>query len=286
MSFAEDKEHYLWIGTFGGGLIRYDKNKNETLHFFNDPFNQNSLGDNDVLSLCTDRSGIIWAGSHLGAGITKIYKNNARFNHVKHDPRKENTLNDDVVWAIYKDKENILWIGTYKGGVNRYDIAANTFSYINNSSANKKISSNHIRAIEEDTYGNLWIGTYDGGLNIINKKTYKSVVYKNNPADPSSIGGNQVQDILIESDSVYWIATFGGGLNKVVVKGNPLNQKLRFEKFKNIQDDLNSISDNRVYKLYRSRDGVFWICTYGGGLNSFDPITRKFKRYPINSGTG
>jgi ligand-binding sensor domain-containing protein/two-component sensor histidine kinase len=284
MAFAEDKEHYLWIGTFGGGLIRYDHNKNETLHFFNDPFNQNSLGDNDVLSLCTDRSGIIWAGSHLGAGITKIYKNNARFNHVKHEPRNQNTLNDDVVWAIYKDKENILWIGTYKGGVNVYDAASNSFSYVNNSDKNKSISSNHVRAIEEDTYGNLWIGTYDGGLNIINKKTFKTIVYKNNPADPLSIGGNQVQDILIESDSVYWIATFGGGLNKVVVKGHPLNQKLSFERFKNSNSDPNSISDNRVYKLYRSRDGVFWICTYGGGLNSFDPITKKFKRYPINSG--
>jgi streptogramin lyase len=35
---------------------------------------------------------------------------------------------------------------------------------------------------------------------------------------------------------------------------------------------------------YKSKDGVFWICTYGGGLNSFDPKTEKFKRYPINSG--
>ena len=284
MSFAEDKEHYIWIGTFGGGLIRYDKNKNESLHFFNDPMNQNSLGDNDVLSLCTDRSGIIWAGSHLGAGITKIYKNTARFNHIKHEPRKQNTLNDDVVWALYKDKENILWIGTYKGGINRFDVDANKFSYINKSDNSKGISSNHVRAIKEDSFGNLWIGTYDGGLNIINKRSRKLSVYKNNPNNLLSIGGNQVQDILIESDSVYWIATFGGGLNKVIVIGNPLNQKLQFEKFKYVQDDSNSISDNRVYKIYRSRDGVFWICTYGGGLNSFDPVTKKFKRYPINSG--
>ncbi len=282
MSFAEDKEHYLWIGTFGGGLIRYSKDKNESLHFFNDSFNQNSLGDNDVLSLCTDRSGIIWAGSHLGAGITKIYKNNARFNHIKHEPRKQNSLNDDVVWSIYKDKENILWIGTYKGGINRYDIDQNIFSYINNES--KSLSSNHIRVIKEDSFGNLWVGTYDGGLNIINKKSRKVSIYKNGLTDPFSIGSNQVQDILIESDSVYWIATFGGGLNKVVVNGNPLNQKLRFQRFKNRTDEPNSLSDNRVYKLYRSRDGVFWICTYGGGLNSFDPITKKFKRYPINSG--
>ncbi|MBE0539105.1 MAG: hypothetical protein IH620_05285, partial [Ignavibacterium sp.] len=284
MAFAEDKEHYLWIGTFGGGLIRYDKNKNESLHFFNDPMNENSLGDNDVLSLCTDRSGIIWAGSHLGAGITKIYKNNARFNHIKHGVGKPNSLNDDVVWSIYKDKENILWIGTYKGGLNRYDALSNSFSFLKKSVNDKSISSNHIRAIEEDSFGNLWIGTYDGGLNILNKKTNKIVVYKNNPADPLSIGGNQVQDILIDSDGVYWIATFGGGLNKVIVKGNPINQKLSFKKFKNIKDDNNSISDNRVYKIYKSRDGVFWICTYGGGLNSFDPKTEIFKKYPINSG--
>ncbi len=109
-------------------------------------------------------------------------------------------------------------------------------------------------------------------------------MYKNNPADPLSIGSNQVQDILIDSDGVFWIATFGGGLNKVVVKGNPINQKLSFKKFKNIKDDNNSISDNRVYKIYKSRDGVFWICTYGGGLNSFDPKTETFKKYPINSG--
>ncbi len=284
MSFAEDKEHYLWIGTFGGGLIRYDKNKNETLHFFNNPMNQYSLGDNDVLSLCTDRSGIIWAGSHLGAGITKIYKNTARFNHVKHDPSKKHSLSDDVVWSIYKDKENILWIGTYKGGLNKYDSVSNSFSSINKSDKEGSLSSNHIRAIREDNYGNLWIGTYDGGLNILNKKSKQINIFNNDSNNPLSISGNQVQDILIESDSVYWIATFGGGLNKVTAKGNPINQKLQFKRFINQKDNPQSISDNRVYKIYRTKDGVFWICSYGGGLNSFDPKTEKFKRYPINSG--
>ena len=284
MAFAEDNDHNIWIGTFGGGLIRYDKNKNETIHFFNDPLNENSLGDNDVLSLCTDRSGIVWAGSHLGAGVTKIYKNNASFNHVKHDPRKTNSLNDDVVWAIFKDNQNNLWIGTYKGGLNKCDLSTNNFSYITKTSQKKSISSNHVRSIEEDKFDNLWIGTYDGGLNIIDRKSEKINLFVNQPNNPFSIGSNQVQDILIESDSVYWVATFGGGLNKVIVNGNPINQKLKFRRFKNDVSDLESISDNRIYKLYKSKDGVFWICTYGGGLNSFNPKTEKFKRYPINSG--
>lgn len=59
---------------------------------------------------------------------------------------------------------------------------------------------------------------------------------------------------------------------------------MKFKRYNSIQRNQQSISDNRVYKLYKSRDGVFWICTYGGGLNSFDPKTEVFKIYPVNSG--
>ena len=93
-----------------------------------------------------------------------------------------------------------------------------------------------------------------------------------------------MQDIFIESDSVYWIASFGGGLMKAVVKGNPISSKLDFTFYTNDKNDITSISDNRVYKIYRSKDGVYWIGTYGGGLNQFDPAGGNFKRYPINAG--
>ena len=178
ISLTEDKNKNLWIGTFGGGLIRYNYRNNESFHFFNDPLNKNSLGDNDVLSLSTDRSGIIWAGSHLGAGITKIQVNNAKFHHIKHDASKQNSLNDDVVWSIYKDASDILWIGTYKGGINIYNPSTKSFSSIKNSGSTNSVSSNHIRVIKEDGFGNLWVGTYDGGLNIISKKTKEIKIYK------------------------------------------------------------------------------------------------------------
>ncbi len=284
MAITEDNSHYLWIGTFGGGLIRYDKAKNKSIHFFNEPLNTNSLGDNDVLSLCVDRSGIVWAGSHLGSGITKIQPNNKMFHHIKHIAGNNNSLDDDVVWTIYQDKDNIIWIGTYKGGINKYDPATNKFFFIKKSGDQKSISSNHIRSIKEDRFGNLWIGTYDGGLNILNKKSGQLNVYKNNLNDPFSIGGNQVQDIFIESDNTYWIATFGGGLNKVVVDGNPITSKLKFIRYKTDPNNPNTISDNRVYKIFKSRNGVFWIGTYGGGLNSFDPQTGIFKRFLADSG--
>ena len=284
MSILEDQKKIIWIGTFGGGLIRYDFEHNKSLHFFNDPMDENSLGDNDVLSLCIDRSGIIWAGSHLGKGITKIQQNKAKFHWIKHESGNKNSLNDNVVWSVYKDNGNNLWVGTYKGGINKVDLNKNSFTFYSNSGNKRLLSSNHIRVIKEDLFNNLWIGTYDGGLNIVNRSFSKSIIYKHVPLNFKSLGGNQVQDILMESDSVYWIATFGGGLNKVTCKGNPLNQKFVFKHYWSDANNSESLSDNRVYKLFRSKDGTFWIGTYGGGLNEFNPVTGKFKRYPINSG--
>ncbi len=281
MSIVEDKSNFIWIGTFGGGLLKYDPIKKNFKHFFSDPLNSNSLGDNDVLSLCVDRSGIIWAGSHLGTGITKIRVNNTLFMHIKNEPSNPNSLNDNVVWAIYQDEEGMLWIGTYKGGLNKYDPEKNKFSFLKN-----VISSNHIRSIKEDNYGNLWIGTYDGGLNIFNKKTNQTKVYRFAETDPQSIGGNQIQDIFIDDNNTYWIAVFGGGLNKISVEGNPFDKKLKFIKYKNSVTDNNTISDNRVYKIFKSKDGTYWIGTFGGGLNKFNPETGQFVRFPtISTGT-
>lgn len=285
ISLAEDQKKQIWVGTFGGGLICYNRLKNESKHFFNDPLNINSLGDNDVLSLSVDRSGIIWAGSHLGAGVTKIQVNNFKFNLIQHSPGKTNTLNDGVVWSILKDKSDILWIGTYKGGINKYNLKTQKFSYITKSDKINPLSSNHIRVIREDNYGNLWIGTYDGGLNLLNKNTGEVKVFKNDKNNAYSISSNQVQDIYIISDSVYLIATFGGGLNKLIIKGNPFNQILKFQALKFNPNDSQSISDNRVYKIYKTKDNVLWIATYGGGLNRFNFSENTFHRMPINSGT-
>jgi ligand-binding sensor domain-containing protein len=50
MALAEDNYKNLLIGTFGDGLIRYNKTKNELLHFYNEPLNINSLGE-EVIKL-------------------------------------------------------------------------------------------------------------------------------------------------------------------------------------------------------------------------------------------
>lgn len=282
MALIEDKSGNIWIGTFGSGLDKYNISSRKFINFRHNPINQGSLADDDVLSLSIERSGIIWAGSHLGAGITKIQKNRAKFNLYTHKPDEKNGLSDNVIWSIYEDKSKVLWVGTYRGGLNRIDRSKNKFTYFQHSPNNlNSISSNHIRAINEDRFGNLWIGTYNKGLSLIDKRTGTIKRISNDPGIKHSLSSNQVQTIFIDNND-YWIGTFGGGLNYYKSDVNPFNEDIEFFNFVHDPENPNSISDSRVYTVFKDSKANLWFGTFGGGLNKFDPSTGTFKVYRYN----
>lgn len=65
----EDKSGDIWIGTIGGGLSRFDCQKNVFTNFQNDPKNPNSISDNLVNSVVEDRKGNIWIGTQRGLNM-------------------------------------------------------------------------------------------------------------------------------------------------------------------------------------------------------------------------
>lgn len=278
MAITADSKGYLWIGTFGGGLNRFDYNTKSFLKFLHNPLNENSLTDNDVLSICEDRSGIIWIGTHLGEGISKLERNKLKFGLIQRKPLLTNTLSDKVVWAIYEDEQGILWIGTYRGGLNKYDRLNNKFTAFKNDPFNKNsLSDDHIRSIEGDQFGNLWIGTYSGGLNRFQKSTGKFTVFKNDPQDKFSISANQILSIHIDNNNIVWLATFGGGLNYFDLKEATSSSQILFKSYRHNPFDSTSISDDRVYNLFEDDSGTLWIGTFGGGINKFDKKSGKFE---------
>lgn len=61
-SITEDKEHYLWLGTEGGGLIKFDVG-NQKLQRFTEA---SGLQSNSILNVLTDDGDNIWANSYNG----------------------------------------------------------------------------------------------------------------------------------------------------------------------------------------------------------------------------
>ena len=277
MAIKQDFEGYLWIGTFGGGIDRFDIDTEIFINFSKISIQQNSFTDVEILSLFVDRSGILWAGSHLGEGVTKIQKYFSKFESVNSRSAGRLKLNDDVVWSLFKDSKDNLWVGTYRGGANVLNFTTNqTRVYRKLPGQISGISDNHIRSFAEDRFGNIWIGTYSGGLNRIDKSSKKVEAFKNIPGNSNSLSANQVLDIFVESENTIWIATFGGGLNKLTFSENTSGLP-EFKSYKHDPSNPNSISDDRVYAIVKDSKDNFWIGTYGGGLNKFDEQTGKFE---------
>jgi two-component sensor histidine kinase/streptogramin lyase len=207
-----------------------------------------------------------------------MQKNYAKFQLINRKSSSPLKLNDDVVWSVFRDSKNNLWIGTYRGGLNKINFESrSTKTFMNEIDNPNSLSNNHIRSINEDNFGNIWIGTYSGGLNRYNPKTNKFTVFMNEADNPNSLSANQVLDIFIESDTVIWAATFGGGLNKILFKKNSSEDNPVFIHYKHNSKISSSITDNRVYVIYKDSRNNYWVGTYGGGLNRFDPVSGKFQ---------
>ena len=107
LSLYESTDNYIWIGTRGAGLCRYDK-KNDEFKWFN---KFSGLNEENIASIIEDKKGDIWVSGN--SGITKLdLKTNEVVNYTSND----GLLSDDFNFnAALKDKEGKLYFGNYKG---------------------------------------------------------------------------------------------------------------------------------------------------------------------------
>ncbi len=68
-SIAEDTDGFLWLGTWGDGVIKLDKNYKETARYKYDSINKNSISHNQVRVIKPDKQGRLWLGTNHGLNI-------------------------------------------------------------------------------------------------------------------------------------------------------------------------------------------------------------------------
>ena len=122
----------------------------------------------------------------------------------------------------------------------------------------------------------LWIGTFNGGLNKIDIDAEESEFYKHSELDSDSIGADGVTSLLLTAEGQLIVGTFGGGLS--IFRENTND----FETLTNTPGDGTSLSNNNVIALFQDSLGLIWVGTERG-LNRFDPATRTFDRYYVDS---
>jgi signal transduction histidine kinase/streptogramin lyase len=291
-ALCEDQEGSLWIGTKDGGLNQLELKTGRIRHWKHDPEDSTSLSSNYVLSVYMDRSGILWCGTYAG-GLNKFDKTQGTFKRWKNDPNNPNSLSNNYIYDIIEDFKGNLWLASYNG-LCRIDAQTSDgikfTSYFHEPGNSQSLSNSRIWSLFETEHPGdtlLWIGT-ESGLNIYQRKTNSFSRYYPNPKNLDHFNNsiNSISIFLAGERKVLWLGTYNGlfGMNISAIPQKTDRRRLSIHGYFHEIDDPHSLSENVISALYQDRSGIFWIGTYGGGVNKYSEKKQKFRLWTKEAG--
>jgi ligand-binding sensor domain-containing protein/serine phosphatase RsbU (regulator of sigma subunit) len=240
----QDSRGFIWMGTDGAGVVRFDGQKFETFS------KTNGLSDNIVRGLLEDRKGNIWIGTDNGL---TLYDG---FNF--HPIGKEQGLKGSAVLKIIEGSNGIIWAATNDGGLARLTIGDSIS--IRGYSKEDGLTSNFIFDIYEDSDKKLWLGMV-GGVNIIefendSSKNIKNIV----KPDFKSVPVVSITSIEPGQKGTTWLGSYGNGLFTAIASPD--------KKDYTIEPSIinKSFPDLLVWDLLKKKDGELWIATGKNGV--------------------
>jgi signal transduction histidine kinase/ligand-binding sensor domain-containing protein len=147
-SLAIDRRGHLWVGTWGGGLLRMDPDQPAaTLQKYGA---SSGIGSDVILALSPRRDGGMWVGTNT-AGVVLL-----EGSRVRRWSLAEGLPSDDVR-AVVEDSLGRVWVGTQRGPAVIEDGTVRPIGELTDAGI-------PVRNVTLDPSGAVWFGTYGGGL--------------------------------------------------------------------------------------------------------------------------
>jgi diguanylate cyclase (GGDEF)-like protein/PAS domain S-box-containing protein len=278
LSLYKDSNDSIWLGTFAGGLYRYNADGSEIKLFNKASTEQTGLSGNIIWGMSEDTKGKIWIGTQSN-GLSQLDPNNyvfqtflSEFEHsifaIKVDELDQLWIASSGGLFIYKQSSeteltlvktlfpgtNIdklyyffgrIWIRTYNGIVNWVDPRNLKINEID--LAGNKI--NYIEPLYVDLDKNLWLNTNLGMvLYNLDSKIVKQLVIE---LDTSVRHFNSV----IEVNDGFWLSSLTQGIIKLEKSSYRVTQRLSTE---------NGLASNQILKSIKIKDSLWISHVYGG----------------------
>ncbi|MBN2430318.1 MAG: response regulator [Acidobacteria bacterium] len=267
-----DSQDRLWIGTYNGGLNRYEYQTNTFQRILHSPRDGRSLSNNTVRAIAETGDGSIWIGTDNG--LNRMDPATGECRRYLYRKKEPGSLSDNIVLALCVDPENRLWVGTRTGGLNLYQQETDDFRrFLYEPSDPAGPGTESITSLCADRDGRLWIGSSRGGLNRLDPATGRWERFRHNPIDVSSIGGDNIHVILQGKNGTIWIGTESSGLSRYQSASGT------FGHYRFSPGDPTSLCDNYIRSLYEDRSGTLWVGTYHRGFSKYNRFKRKFVHY-------
>jgi len=280
-SIIEDSRGYVWMGTQGGGIDRFDGRSFENFR------SREGLSSSFVHALYESADKRIWLGTQNGLSSYN--------GHTFQSYRPERLQNFWVTSILEKDSSQLL-VGTHKGlyqleedkliritdipqrHVHHLFKAKDKSIWVSTSrglfrvmdgkpivyGADQEIHHKEFRCVSQAKDGAIWAATFTGGIYIIEKDTTRRLTVVD------GIEGQHVQVLYKDRAGKMWIGTQDRGINIY----DPSDKTFTH------LSQVNGLVRNDVRSITEDDWGNIWIGTVGG-VNKY--YGRQFEHISINN---
>jgi len=243
-SIVKDRHGFLWIGTDGAGLYKY--NGFSYTYFGHDINDSNSINSNSIATIFLDGSDILWIGTD--AGLCKYNENQNAFKRIKYSNEEgsENTYFSVLSLAEYEDR---LLVGTYSG-VMRLDRE-------NSRLKNYGLAGHGVLDLQFSAKGNLYAATTLG----LKVERYHKLGDFQALSLGYGVSEDQVTHVHIDKREMLWVGTLKSG----TFKGDLKKSLIAFDKL-NIGDSATMAITSGLDHVFVSveNEGLFVLDQMGG----------------------
>ncbi len=268
-SILMDDKGITWVGTYQGGLNKYDKSQSYFKLRQSNAFDSFGLKSPTVTSFA-EYGSRVFVGTD-GGGLHEYFPQKDLFRQISLPDDSKNSRHGLSILALEKGRQQQIWVGTYLNGLFCYHPDTQQYTRYKKGKTEQDLNSNDIFCLKEDRKGNLWIGTNGGGINILNIKTNtieKRVSQSDRADDITQPSNNYIRAFEEDRSGRIWAGTFGGGISVY----SPESQTFTFYNKRN-----SGLPSNYILSIKEDAKGTIWVGTNGNGLAYLSPGAQQFR---------
>lgn len=277
-SLFEDDRGDVWIGTWGGGLYRYEKKSGKYWKY------PKMNSGNSAHVIFQDSYKNIWVGT-WGAGLQLLHNaydlEKITWTTYTHDDKRAGSISDNLIYAISEDTNTqSLWVGTRSGlsilPLQEIRTTVCEFRNYYPGTPENSITNSEVASLLRDRQGIMWVGMIGGGVNMANTRKARFNLDRL-PEVKRMLKSNSVRSILMDDEGLLWlgISTYGFGV-KDLRTGDFIHhsQMTDFMQYSGISTTMSIIQSPST--------GHIWIGVYDGGAYEVDkhaPVGKRVKHH-------
>lgn len=267
-SLYKDDDGILWVGNWGQGLNRVNRETGHVEHFSTHQTGNHKLSNDFVHVIFKDSDHRIWLGTRDGISIYD--KPGNRFvpwvQYFKNPGLP--ALNNVRIYMIIQDRASNYWIGT-QNGLYKVNLENSTVEVFQKELDDyHQLSANLVYSILEDSEGLIWIATLSG-LDVYNPVTKSIRHFRKNE---KGLSDDFIITLCEDRKGQIWAgtSTYVNVYNKKDSTFTYYSQK-------------QGLPNNRIFEIVKDKNKELWITT-GKGLCKFNEKTNSFQTFTLEDG--